>query len=278
MIPVIFCGNARIYDGIFLAAVSSARRTKQDVEFFIFTMDLSDQNKNFTAVTDDMAEKLDCAVKTFNPNNKVTKKDLTNEFKATFSGGKNMKNGYTPYAMLRLLMDLPGVMDGYDKTIYLDVDTMAVKDINLLYDIDVSEYEYGACRDFMGRHWINKNYCNSGVLLINLKKVREVGLFEKCRKLIYKRPFVMPDQTALHMSSKKRLYLDDKFNEQRDIKEETVIKHFCKGVKWLPIFRIYNVKQWERDKVRKSLNTTEFDGDYEFYDEFMKNDTTKDGQ
>lgn len=62
-----------------------------------------------------------------------------------------------------------------------------------------------------------------------------------------------------------------RFNEQRGITGETVIKHFNKGIVWFP-FHIYNVKQWQRDAVHKRLKITAFDDDYAFYDEFMKED------
>ena len=37
---------------------------------------------------------------------------------------------------------------------------------------------------------------------------------------------IMPDQTALHKLGKRRLYLPRRFNEQRGLREDTVVKHF----------------------------------------------------
>lgn len=48
--------------------------------------------------------------------------------------------------------------------------------------------------------------------------------------------YKMPDQTALFLLGKKVLILPRKFNEQRKVKEDTVIKHFNKGVKYFPLF------------------------------------------
>ena len=167
--------------------------------------------------------------------------------------------------MLRLFLDeLPGMPD---KIIYLDIDTMCVSDIAQLYDIDISACEYAAALDYMGKFWINKHYCNSGVLLLNLQKIRETGLFRKCRELICVKKMAMPDQSALHRCATSRMELPMRFNEQRTIKPDTVVKHFNKGIKWyLFIPRVYNYKQWQRDKVQNRLKIHDFDDIYAEYD------------
>lgn len=269
MIPIIYCGNDRIFEGVFLSALSVARRTVTPLEIRILTMDDSAANPKYTPITEEHIALLDRALKRFHPENRAVRVDLSEKFLATFEGGKNLKNCYTPYALLRLLADDPEVVP-YDKAIYLDIDTMACRDIRELWDIDISAYEYGAALDYMGTFWVAKDYCNSGVLLLNLAKIRETGMFGKCRKLIREKWFAMPDQSAIHRSATARYTLERRFNEQRDIKPETVIKHFNKGIIWFPVFHLYNIKQWQRDAVHKKLGITQFDEDYAFYDEFMK--------
>lgn len=61
-----------------------------------------------------------------------------------------------------------------------------------------------------------------------------------------------------------------RFNEQRDIKKDTVVKHFCRGIFWLPFFHIYNIKQWERDAVHKRLKIHYYDDIYDQYDQLAK--------
>ena len=79
----------------------------------------------------------------------------------------------------------------------------------------------------------------------------------------------MPDQSALHRLHECRLILPRRFNEQRKPREDTVVKHFCRGIRWFPFFYIYNYKQWERDKVHKKLKLFCFDDIYEEYDRLM---------
>ena len=98
---------------------------------------------------------------------------------------------------------------------------------------------------------------------MNLKQMRQDNLLEKCRNMVNKTRMLMPDQTALNKYGKKK-YLPFKFNEQRKIKADTVIKHFCKGIVFfLPFgFHIYNIKQWQRNKVHESLKIFMFDDIY----------------
>lgn len=76
----------------------------------------------------------------------------------------------------------------------------------------------------------------------------------------------MPDQSALHRLGKRRMYLPRRFNEQRGIRSDTVVKHFCRGIRWFPFFHLYDIKQWERDAVHKKLKISFFDDLYEEYD------------
>lgn len=266
MINVCYSGNKKIFEGLLLAVLSLARVTQEELKVHILTMDLHDENPNFLPFSDEQIALLDKIVKEKNPNSQVVKIDVTKEYVQELRDGKNHHNGYTPYATLRLLLDLVPNMP--DKMIYMDIDTMCVSDIKQLDDVDIEGYDFGATKDYMGRFWINRHYCNSGVMTMNLKQIKENGLFVKCRRKVNKTKMLMPDQTALNKYGKKK-YLPFKFNEQRKIKENTVVKHFCKGIVFFLPFgmHIYNIKQWQREKVHKSLKIFRFDGLYERVDQ-----------
>lgn len=269
MINVIYCCNDKLFEGVFLSATSVARRSGAPVSISVFTMDGRNEDLSYVPFSKDHASIINAAIKTFDERNEAAVYDLTEQFEKAFGGGKNLKNEFTPYALLRLLADDEKVAP-CDKAIYLDADTMACGDIEELWNTDVSDYEYAAALDRLGKFWVARNYCNSGVLLLNLKKIRETGMFVKCRKLIKTKRFFMPDQTAIHRSATARLYLDTRFNEQRSVKPDTVIKHFNRGIKWLPFPHFFNVKQWDRKAVRDKLKIRVFDEDYAFYDDFIK--------
>lgn len=265
MINICYSGNKGIFEGLLLAVMSLAKTTEEELCVHVLTMDLTNENPKFAPFSEEQFEILNKIVKEKNPKSRVLKVDVTNEYIEHLSKGKNHKNGYTPYATLRLLLDL--IPNAPDKMIYMDVDTMCCSDIKQLDEIDVEGYDFASCKDYMGRFWIRPTYCNSGVLLMNIKHMKESKLFEKCRKMVFKKKMLMPDQTALNKYGKRK-YLPFKFNEQRKIKPDTVVKHFCKGIVFfLPFgFHIYNIKQWNREKVHKSLKIFCFDDLYERVD------------
>jgi lipopolysaccharide biosynthesis glycosyltransferase len=66
-------------------------------------------------------------------------------------------NRYTPYALLRLLLDEIDVIP--DRVLYLDVDTVINKSIEELYQTNIENYEYAAVKDRYGRFFFNPRYC-----------------------------------------------------------------------------------------------------------------------
>ena len=266
-ISVCYSGNRRVFPGLLLSVLSLVKYTDRPLQIFVLSMDMREADPSFLPFSKAQLDLLEQVLKKKNPASRVVSVDLTACYRATLAKGKNTKNFYTPYAQLRTFL---GELDGLpDKLIYLDIDAMCLGDIGELYDIDISGYEYGAVRDHMGKFWVSPTYCNSGVLLLNMPRLRETKLLEHCRDYIARRRLVMPDQTALHRLHKARLILPRRFNEQRRPKSDTVIKHFCRGIRWFPFFCIYNYKQWERDNVHNKLRLFCFDDLYEEYDRLL---------
>lgn len=264
MINLAYNANRQVFEGVVLSVLSALRFTDAEMHVYILTMDLSKRKPNYLPVTQRQIEALDAVLKERNPLSSAMVLDLTEQFETLMAGGPNDKTEYTPYAFLRLLMDLQPEIP--DKILYIDVDIMFHRAPEEIYDIDISEYEYAAAKDHMGQFFITPQYINSGVLLLNMKTIRENALFEKCRKLMREQWMKLPDQSALNILAQKKLYLPRKFNEQRKVKAETVLKHFCKGIRFFPYFYIYNYKQWQREKVHKRLKLFCFDDVYAEYD------------
>ena len=266
-ISVCYSGNRRVFPGLLLSVLSLVKHTDRPLQIFILSMDMHEANPAFLPFSQAQLDVLEHVVQKKNAASRVIYIDLSDQYRATLARGKNTANFYTPYAQLRTFLgeieNLP------DKLIYLDIDTMCLSDIGQLYDIDIEDYEYAAVRDHMGKFWVSPTYCNSGVLLLNLPRLRETKLLQRCHDYIATRRLVMPDQTALHRLHRARLILPRRFNEQRAPRKDTVIKHFCRGIRWFPFFYIYNYKQWERDNVHKKLKLFCFDDLYEEYDLLM---------
>ena len=266
-IEVCYCGNVKAFPQILLSAMSMAEHCDRAIKVRLVTADLTDLDERFVPIDERMCAVLREALKDRNADSDAVIVDVEAQYRASLSGGKNEKGHYTPYAQFRLLFDL--VDDMPEKVIYLDTDTMFVGDISPMWDVDVEGVEFAAVKDVVLSKMLKPGYFNSGVMILNLKRCRETGLLAKCRKMVKNRKMIMPDQTALHRLHKARLILPRRFNEQRRPKSDTVIKHFCRGIRWFPFFCIYNYKQWERDNVHNKLRLFCFDDLYEEYDRLL---------
>lgn len=263
-IPVCYCGNKPFFGGIFMSVLSVIKYTEQPLHVILLTMDVSERNEKWLSFTEEQRLLLEKTIQKKNPDSIVEIIDVSHLQREFFEGGKNQKNSYTPYASIRLFLD---ILDVPDKIVYLDADVMCCSDISEHYNIDISDYEFAATLDVVGHHFFPKRYCNSGVLLLNMKKIRETGLFDKARRLVRSRPMLMPDQSALNIKADSKLVLPYRFNEQRSIKPDTVYKHFCMGYKRNGLLlKRYNYKQWHRDKVHNELGIYLFDDIYEQFD------------
>ena len=257
-----YCGNDRVFPLILLSVLSIAKCTSCAVTAYVLTMDLSERDARFTPITGGQLRILKEAIGEKDGGNDVVLLDVREEFLRCLGSGKNGKNRYTPYAQGRLLLtefDLP------KKLLYIDSDVMCCSDLAQILEIDMQNYEFAAVPDYMGRFWIKRDYCNSGVMLLNMENIKRTGLFARARELVNKKRLVFPDQTALNRLVKSKLILPAKFNEQRAICADTVLKHFCKGIKWLPFFKVYNYKQSDVKSVRGKLKIHQFDDVYSRY-------------
>lgn len=269
MINLLLCGNYKVFDGALTELISITNKTKEDVTCYIFTMDVSRIKPEYTPITDFQIEFLNKVVKSKNPNNNVIKIDVTSLYEKEFGKCKNETAYCTPYTLLRLLADL--VENIPDKLLYLDIDMMVAKDISNLYNIGISNYEYAAVREKYGSKIIRPDYVNAGMLLLNMKKIKETKLLEKARNLIKTRKLLFADQDAIYWSTTKKLLLPRIYNEQSKFnKKDTVICHFCKRLLLYPYPRIENFKQWQIEEVHKVLRCYSFEEDLNEYMEWKK--------
>lgn len=141
---------------------------------------------------------------------------------------------------------IPAMFPQYDKAIYIDSDVVVAGDIAELFDIDIGENFIGACNDLSiadvpplvaytenGVGVKAHEYINSGVLLMNLKKLREEKFEEHFLNLLntYHFDSIAPDQDYLNAICNGKIhYLDKRFdampNKARPECENPVIIHY----------------------------------------------------
>lgn len=257
MINLLYGGNQKAYDGMMISLISIANNTKEPLNVFILTMNLSDVESRNQPISNIRAEYLEEILKRKNIESKVTLLDITDLFRQEMGHSKNIKSFYTPYTFLRLFADtlpLP------DKVLYLDTDTMANGDIAPLFNKDITGYEFAGVKDNLGRFFISPNYMNAGVLLFNLAEVRKTGLFKKAREMCNNKKMAFPDQTALNKLNKKKYFLPRCYNEQYKIRKDTVIQHFSKSIRFFPFYHTVNIKPWQVDKIHDVYHLNAYDG------------------
>ena len=108
---------------------------------------------------------------------------------------------------------IPFMFPEYNKAIYIDSDTCIPGDISKLYNVDLKDNLFGGCTDIscqdneilceyfrLNAGVSIKEYINSGVLLMNMQKLREVNFEQHFLYLLNKYHFdtVCPDQDYIN--------------------------------------------------------------------------------
>lgn len=172
---------------------------------------------------------------------------------------------------------IPEMFKEYDKAIYIDCDTILNADISELYNIDLENNYIGACQDksiigikefedyfTYGVGIDYKKYINSGVLLLNMKELRNKKINEKFLYLFNKYHFenVDPDQAYINFLCHGNIkYLDEKWNAMPGINK---IDN--------PKLIHYNLfyKPWHYDNIEYEEYFWETAQQTEYYDEIKK--------
>lgn len=158
---------------------------------------------------------------------------------------------------------IPAMFPQYDKGIYIDSDVVMTGDIAKLFDTDIGDNYIGACNDLSiadipplvyyteNAVGVKKNeYINSGVLLMNLKKLRENGFEEHFLNLLntYHFDSIAPDQDYINaMCNGKIFYLGEEWDAmpndaKQPIKNPSVIHYNLFSKPWC-----YDNIQYEND-------------------------------
>lgn len=248
MINVCYCGNAAMFDGIMMSLVSMSDNTVDALDVFILTGDFTAFDPKFTPFSEKQASFLEKCIRVRNEKSRVSVIDAKPYFDKDLSHSPNARSFYSPYSMLRLFLDL--LPNAPEKIVYLDADTIVMKDIDLLYYYDLGDKLVGAVRDAVGRYCIYPNYINTGVLLINLKDIKKEGTFAKCRTLLSHQKLSFPDQDAINRYTHgRKKFLPRVFNEQKRLSDKTVIRHYCNQPRIFPKIHAMIAKPWNIDQI-----------------------------
>lgn len=258
---ILYCGDSNIEKGLILSVLSMTRQVSTPLHIYVMTMSLETPQKRYQPVSERCIEELQRMVQRGDPSSTASLIDVTESFVKELPD-MNLNTRFTPYCMLRLYAD--EVRDLPDKLLYLDNDVLCRKDFSAFYQQDITDCEFVGVLDRFGSWFFRNNlfrrdYVNSGVMLMNMRMIRQTGLFRKCRQRCREKPMLMPDQSALNkLATAKRL---DKrcYNEQHRLREDTVFQHFCTTFRFFPVFHPLTVKPWQFELVHDKLELHEYD-------------------
>ncbi|MGN0453413.1 MAG: glycosyltransferase family 8 protein [Ruminococcus sp.] len=276
---ILFCGDKNIKDGLIISLLSLAKHTREPLNVYILTLSFRHGDRVCEPLSSDFAEFLQGMLIQKGNSATVTLIDVSDKFIA-YAPLVNIETRFTPGCMLRLFADMLPELPS--KLLYLDNDIICRSDLTELYSTDMTDTEVAGVLDHYGKWFFKRNifkfdYVNSGVLLMNLDKIRETGLFEKCRHRCQTKKMFMPDQSAINKLSVSKKFLKGKFNEQRKLRDDTVIHHFTTSFRFFPYFHSVSVKPWRIDEVHSVLKLYEYDGLLSEYLEMKsKYETSKD--
>lgn len=207
---------AKIFSTFLLSALVNSSKDRY-YEFIVLSEDIKDENKN----------KLLDIVKEY----KNVKISFYNPFKI-LDGIKLFVDNSVYSKDLYVRVIIPYILKKYDKVLVIDVDTICKTDLKELYDQNISSYCMAAVRDTVYGGYLNGaksdimkyckntlklknpyNYCNTGVLICNLNKMRQKYSLKFLLNHINTHKYMIYEQDILNvLYDDDILFLDAKWN------------------------------------------------------------------
>ncbi len=269
---ILYCGDSNIEKGLGLSALSLAKHAKEPLHIYVLTAGIVWNEHTYRPISDAQAARIGELVKRQNEQNSIVRMDISELFREQLPEA-NMDTRFTPCCMLRLYADQIDTLP--DRLLYLDTDVLCRGDLTEFYDQDMTEYEIAGTLDYYGRwffrnHLLHMDYLNSGVLLLNMGKIKETKLLSRCLKLCREKKMFMPDQSALNKLAAAKKIMPAKYNEQKKLKSDTVLQHFSTTFRFFPWIHTVTVKPWEPEKLHSVLKLYEYDDLLEEYAAYEK--------
>ena len=117
--------------------------------------------------------------------------------------GPNMKSKFTYFAMMRAALALE--FPEYDRILSLDADTICVRDVRHIWDLPIDDLYFAASSE-AHRCMGGLLYTNVGVMLQNLKNLRDRGKAKECIDILNRRKYTWVDQDVMNYSCQGYIY------------------------------------------------------------------------
>lgn len=206
------------YLGVFLQSLVDTSSEKYFYDIIVLEKEISLKNKKL--LKNIISQRKNIKLRFYNPQRKI------NDVKLYVS---NPNYAYEAYYKLFL----PWILVNYNKIITLDCDIILNKNIAELYEINLNNYFVAGVTDLIYQGFLNStdknkwtkyskeklkaknpyNYLNSGVLILDLKKIREEYTFKYVIEFAQKIKLIHQEQDIFNiLFNEKILYLDRTWN------------------------------------------------------------------
>lgn len=177
--------------------------------------------------------------------------NLKDKFSNAYAGAGNFQGA----AYYRLI--LPSLLSEYDKILYLDGDIIVRKDLWDMYSMDLQDNYIAAIKDMGQWTWAGQDYAyrlgikdirqyiNSGILVMNLQKMREDNMEKKFSDFVPElesRRLMYPDQDVLNAICYDKIkFISPEYNAMQHL----AFINDAQG--------IYDSQEWERARTDPAI-------------------------
>ena len=186
-----YFGSKALYEDMLVSATSLLKNAKIDRVYFLI------EDDEFPYRVPEKVQVINAA------------KRLTEWFR---ENGPNWHTGWTPMGLVRVV--LSKLFPEHDKILTIDCDTIVTQDISDLWDIDLDDYWFAAVKEPSLSKYTHSTYINAGVMLLNLKKLREDHKDDEMIQLLNKQRLGFVAQDAMNATCQGGIYeLPGDYNE-----------------------------------------------------------------
>ena len=162
---------------------------------------------------------------------------------------KTCPNVYKKWSYMTLMRCvLPKYLPNLDRILWLDVDTIVQDNIDELWDLDLTDYYFTGSLE-AEKSTPEKPYINAGVMMINLKKLRQDGMDDILIDALNTKKFDFADQDCINELCQDKILVIPSTYNANDYTEKCTnpkIRHFAAEKDWRenPILYQYRNRNW----------------------------------
>ena len=201
MMNIVMSGNATVYTGMELAIYSTLTHNKS-INWYIFTMNITINTPNgpieYEGLTDWQRKKLTAIVNYLDKTSRITFIDAAPYYAQYLENSVNSLSTFTPYAALRLIIDV--ALPYLNEVLYFDCDVAVTGNFLSMYEECRMNKSHQAFAVYEPHACNNEGEMVSGVMFFNLDTARKNNFFPRARHNYNVNLYVYPDQMALRDS------------------------------------------------------------------------------